>query len=85
MVPFMSATNMSTARKQCPKLLDTERKLLNENEGCLKCQHFFFVEHRAVNCPNDFPSPNTYKSLTQSDVNHAKHGCGKGGCRCHLH
>ena len=76
-VPFMSATNTSTTRKQCPKLLDTERKLLNENEGYLKCRRFF-IEHRAVNCPNDFPSPNTYKSLTQSDVNHAKCGCGKG-------
>ena len=48
MVPFASATNMSTARKQCLKLLDMEWKLLNENEGCLKCWRFF-IEHRAMN------------------------------------
>jgi hypothetical protein len=62
--------------KQCPKLLDSECKLLNENEGCIKCCHVF-IDHHAVNCPNDFPNPTAYKSLTQSDVNHTKHGQGK--------
>ena len=75
--PFASTTNTPSIQKQCPKLLDSERKLLNENEGCLKCR-CFFVEHRATNCPNDLPSPTTYKSLTQSDVDHIKCGRGKG-------
>ena len=42
------------------------------NLKCLKCGNFFIEQH-AVNCPNDFPSPATYKSLTQSDMDH---GCG---------
>jgi hypothetical protein len=57
--------------KQCLKLLDSERKLLNKNNGCLKCRKFF-VEHRAVNCPNNFPNPATYRSITQADVDRFK-------------
>jgi hypothetical protein len=63
-------------RKQCPKLLDTERKLLNDNERCVKCRRFF-VDHRAVNCPNDFPNPVGYKTLSQNDVDRIKHSRGK--------
>jgi len=66
----------SAPRKQCPKLLDSECKLLNENEGCVKCRRFF-VDHRAVNCLNDFPNPAAYKSLTQNDVDRAKRSCSK--------
>jgi len=68
-VPFSSTS--AAPRKQCPKLLDSERKLLNENEGCVKCRKFF-QDHRAVDCPNDFPNPTTYKTLTQTDVDRAK-------------
>ena len=57
-VPFSSAT--SAPCKQCPKLLDSECKLLNENEGCVKCRNFF-------------PNPTTYKTLMQTDVDRAKH------------
>jgi hypothetical protein len=67
----------SAPRKQCLKLLDAERKLLNENDGCVKCR-CFLVDHRMANCPNDFLNPAMYKSLTQADVNRAKHSCGKG-------
>ena len=75
--PFASTTNMPAACKQCPKLLDSEHKLPNKNEGSLKCR-CFFIEHHAVNFPNDFPSPATYESLTQSEVDHIKCSCGKG-------
>ena len=64
-------------RKQCPKLLDSKHKLLNNNEGCVKCRHFF-VKHRAANCPNDFPNPVTYRSLTQNDANCTKRTRGRG-------
>ena len=75
--PFASTTNIPVARKQCPKLLDSKCKPLNKNEGCLKCRRFF-IEHRTANCPNDFPNPAMYKSLTQSDADRVKRSCGKG-------
>ena len=75
-VPSASTMNTPTTCKQCFELLDSKRKFLNENEGCLKCR-CFFVEYPAVNCPNDFPNPATYKSLTQSDADCVKHGCEK--------
>jgi len=55
-----------------PRLTDSERSLLFDNEGCLKCRRFF-AKHRATNCPNDFLSPGTYKTLTTEDVNAACH------------
>jgi hypothetical protein len=41
----------SAPRKECPKLLDSERKLLNENEGCVKCRNFFQEHHAAGGFP----------------------------------
>ena len=66
-----SSTMAHMPRKQCPALLASERQLLNENDGCLKCQRVF-VSHRAATCPNNFPSPINYKTLTQSDVDRFK-------------
>jgi hypothetical protein len=50
-----------------PRLLDSERKLLYDNQGCLKC-HRVFVNHRSNNCPNKFPDATVYKTLTQAFV-----------------
>ena len=61
------ASNPSTSRNSLPKLSDPERKLLYDNEGCLKCR-CIFVTHRSTTCPNDFPDPVTYKPLTQAAV-----------------
>jgi hypothetical protein len=73
-----SSSNANTAallkqpcQKACPKLTDGECHLLYDNNGCLKCHHFF-VSHRSANCPNDFPNAVTYKTLTQTDVDRAK-------------
>jgi hypothetical protein len=52
------------------KLLDSERKLLN-NEGCLKCQ-CFFVNHHSKDCPNDFSPGMNYIILTQAWVDTLK-------------
>ena len=52
-------------------------KPLNHNEGCMKCCHFF-VEHHTGTCPNDFPNPLMYRSLTQNDANCAKGTYGRG-------
>ncbi|KIM86037.1 hypothetical protein PILCRDRAFT_5110 [Piloderma croceum F 1598] len=66
----------SEPRKQCPKLLDSKHKLLNNNEGCVECCNFF-ENHRAANCPNNFLNPATYKTLMQVDVDRAWRTCGK--------
>ena len=51
------------ATKALLKLMEVERSLLFDNEGCLKCRRFF-VKHRSSNCPNGFPSGLNYKPLT---------------------
>ena len=68
-VPAASAT--SDPRLVLPKLLDAERHLLYDNEGCLKCRRIF-VDHHSTNCPNNFPNPSTYKTLTQNFVDPIK-------------
>jgi len=54
------------------RLTDSKRSLLFDNEGSLKCRHFF-AKHHAANCPNDFPFPGSYKTSTNKDVNMAHH------------
>ena len=71
-----TSTTSSAPHKQCPKLLDSECTLLNDDKGCVKCQNFF-ENHRAADRPNDFPNPATYRTLTQADVDHTKHLQGK--------
>jgi len=51
-----------------PRLTNMERSLLLDNEGCLKCRHFF-MKHCAADCPNNFQSPVGYNVLTNKDVN----------------
>ena len=48
---------------RCPKLTDIELRLLNEHKGCRKCRKFY-VPHTKNNCPNDWPDPATYCTLT---------------------
>jgi hypothetical protein len=55
-----------------PRLTDAERSLFFDNEGCLKCRHFF-VKHRTADCPNNFPTPTSYKTQMNDDVNAARH------------
>jgi hypothetical protein len=54
-------------RPRTPHLTEGERKLLFDNEGCLKYRRFY-VTHRSADCPNDFPNPATYRQLTQADA-----------------
>jgi hypothetical protein len=60
-----------TRRKGLPSLTLSERALLRDNDGCYKCRRFF-QDHRTANCHNDFPSPDSYKTLTSEDVARAK-------------
>jgi hypothetical protein len=75
-----NCTSASTSYKQktgnihVPRLTDNERTLLHNNNGCTKCRNFF-VGHRALDCPNDWPNAATYRTLTQADVDTAKRNC----------
>jgi hypothetical protein len=48
-----------------PKLTPAERSIIFDHQGCFKCRQLY-VDHRGANCPNDFPQPGTYKTLTTS-------------------
>lgn len=47
-----------------PKLLPSEYDLLEKHSGCRKCCRFY-VNNQVPDCPNDFPNPNTYSTLTE--------------------
>jgi hypothetical protein len=55
---------VSGKRIRCPKLLPSEYELLEKHNGCTKCR-MFYVNHRNMDCPNDFPNPDTYATLTE--------------------
>jgi hypothetical protein len=57
-------------RTRCPKLLPEEYDLLEKHNGCRKCRRFY-VGHQVHNCPNDFPNPDTYQTLTEEMANQA--------------
>ena len=59
-----SDTHRPTKRLRCPKLLPNEYELLEKHNGCRKCRRFY-VSHRVFDCPNDFPNPETYSTLTE--------------------
>ena len=54
-------------------LLDAERTLLNEHDGCTKCCKFY-VAHCSQDCPTGFPLGKGYKTLTLTDALAAKKG-----------
>jgi hypothetical protein len=56
--------NVSGKRFRVPKLLPCEFDLLEKHSGCRKCRKFY-VNHRVIDCPNDFPNPDTYVTLTE--------------------
>jgi len=66
-----------------PKLLDTKHQLLYDNEGCLKC-HRVFISHCLKKCPNDFPEPMKYKTLTQGFVENDQAVLEEADHRCAL-
>ena len=77
--PFTSAMNTiaassSAVNKQTdhvPALMSTEYLLLAENKGCYKCC-CFFVKHQLSSCPNGYPSPKDYCTLTADMVLRAR-------------
>ncbi|GLB33350.1 hypothetical protein LshimejAT787_0102340 [Lyophyllum shimeji] len=59
----------STPRRNLPKLLDTEKALLNTHDGCTRCRKFY-AGHRSPNCPmtaaNTWPDAASYVTLTEA-------------------
>ncbi|THG92983.1 hypothetical protein EW026_g8116 [Hermanssonia centrifuga] len=50
-----------------PKLTDSERKLLEQSKGCLKCRKLN-AGHFAKNCPDGFPDAASYRDLVTGKV-----------------
>ena len=61
----MSSAKPSSSgfRVPCPAITDAERMICREFSGCHKCRRLF-VDHKSINCPNEFPDGRTYKPLT---------------------
>ena len=64
------APQRSSKRTRCPKLLPVEYDLLEKHSGCRKCRKFY-VNHKAPDCPNGWPNPDTYVTLTEDMANKA--------------
>ena len=62
--PSFNQRPIAGKRTRCPKLLPSEYELLEQHAGCKKCRKFY-VNHNTPNCPNDFPNPDTYVTLTK--------------------
>ena len=63
-------TQRTSKRTRCPKLLPVEYDLLEKHSGCRKCRKFY-VNHKAPDCPNGWPNPDTYVTLTEDMANKA--------------
>ena len=50
-------------RAVLPRLTQAERAIIFDHQGCFKCRRLY-VDHKGANCPNGFPSPDSYKPLT---------------------
>lgn len=58
-----SSSNLSSSsgvRNRRASLEPSERTLLMDNDGCLKCRRLF-AGHKFFNCPNGFPGPGCQK------------------------
>ncbi|KAJ7152616.1 hypothetical protein C8R43DRAFT_886063, partial [Mycena crocata] len=69
--PVSTSSTSSTRTRNCPKLTEDEKTLLDDNNGCQKCC-CFFVGHVSHNCPNDWPDAASYETLTQAHVDRAR-------------
>ncbi|TFY52450.1 hypothetical protein EVJ58_g10012 [Rhodofomes roseus] len=56
-----------------PPLTVAERALLRAHDGCYKCREFY-AGHRRDACPNPWPDPSSYRTLTEADALAAKKG-----------
>jgi len=63
-----------------PKLTPAERTLIFDHQGCFKCQQLY-IGHKGANCPNGFPLPGSYKTLTTTYAEAVRDG--KNEARSH--
>lgn len=63
-------TDTMKTSKRVPRLTDSERKLLRDNDGCLKCRSPF-AGHITRNCKIGFPLPSNYVPITADAVRKA--------------
>ncbi|KAG6327196.1 hypothetical protein ID866_11893, partial [Astraeus odoratus] len=63
----LQPSHAANARTKPPTASSDEWKFLQANSGCFKCC-CFFQTHTTLTCPNDFPDPKGYKTLTAEDV-----------------
>jgi hypothetical protein len=65
--PTNTGTGGDSTRRYLPKLLDKEKRLLNEHDGCTRCRKCY-AGHRAKDCPmtanNTWPDAETYVPIT---------------------
>lgn len=70
-----SSDGGNSPRRNLPKLLDSEKALLNAHDGCTRCR-LFYTDHRSPNCPmtiaNTWPDAATYVTLTEAAALAAK-------------
>lgn len=66
-----ASSSSSSFPDKLARLTESERCLLSDNEGCLKCRKVF-ISHCSVTCPDGFPNAVNYKTLTQSFVDYIK-------------
>ncbi|KIM87980.1 hypothetical protein PILCRDRAFT_3692 [Piloderma croceum F 1598] len=66
-----ASSSSSSFPDKLARLTETERRLLFDNKGCLKCRKVF-ISHHSTNCPDGFPNAANYKTLTQSFVDYIK-------------
>lgn len=67
-----SNTSASTSRKPgIGSLTEDDRKVLREHKGCFKCR-LINAGHQYKDCPNSYPSPDTYKTPAQQVASAAK-------------
>lgn len=64
-------TPPSTGQTKCPLLLEAERSLLKQHQGCFKCRKFY-IGHTSQSCPYGFPNGTNYKPLSDADALAAK-------------
>jgi hypothetical protein len=71
--PYSSTNSGPSTRMKPPCLTDNECSLLHKHQGCMKCC-WGYQNHRASDCPFDFPDPRNYRELTEDILLSQKHG-----------
>ena len=62
--------------EQLAKLSDEEKDIIRKCSGCFKCRKLYVPsKHIVENCPDGFPAPDTYQTLTWDYISKLKAAC----------